>query len=828
MIAAHGDAPTWHPALLPQEEPRFAEVAVALPNDRAGGLFHYRVPDGVRLVLGQLVVVPLGSRRTHGVVVGLAAATHLSETRPIESVVDARPVLTPLQIELARWMAQRYLTPLGKVLAAMIPPGLRSSFDVELSLRPRVADARPLRIRERRVVEYLAERGPTRLRLLRSRLGLGDATRVAASLARKGIVARAPVVVGPRTRRARQRAVLTEAGRSALGNSAVLARAPRQAEALAFLNAQADGACAIEHLRAETGADGATLRALVAHGWVRLDEASAAPRAVELPARFDGPPRPTKAQSAAIERLVQALDEHRHRAFLLHGVTASGKTEVYLRLIAAVVERGKRALVLVPEIALTPQALHRYGLRFPGRVVAIHSRLAPRERIEAWRAIRQGHVDVVVGSRSALFSPIEGLGAIVVDEEHEPSFKQEAPPRYHARETAVALARLAGVPVVLGSATPDLVTYERAWRGELELLELPERVAGPARSGRSPPLPRVEVVDMRQAAAGGASGLFSPRLVELLGETLRRREQAILFLNRRGAATIVICAACGYVPRCKRCDVALVYHAASDDMVCHQCDRRTKPPELCPVCGSVRLSYFGAGTQRVALELQRLFPTARVMRWDRDAMTERHTAEELTRRFAAGEADVLVGTQAIAKGLDLPGVTLVGIISADTILHLPDLRAAERTFQLLTQVAGRAGRGPAGGRVVLQTFTPEHPCIRAAARHDYAAFARAELRFRREHGYPPFAELGRAIFSSRAEASARAAAARQAAALRSTMARLGLAGTSVVGPAPCYYRRVRGRYRWQILVRGREVLAALQAVSWPPGWVVDVDPVSLL
>jgi primosomal protein N' (replication factor Y) len=533
---------------------------------------------------------------------------------------------------------------------------------------------------------------------------------------------------------------------------------------------------------------------------------------------------------------------------------------VYLRLIAAVLERGRRALVLVPEIALTPQAIHRYGVRFPGQVVAMHSRLTPRERIEAWRAVRDGRVDVVVGSRSSLFATIERLGAVVVDEEHEPSFKQEIAPRYHGREAALALGRLAGAVVVLGSATPDLGTYERAWRGELELLELPQRVprggsatpsrakdpsAGPVRRGAGPsaqyalergegpqddrrPLPKVEVVDMRHVAGDGAGPLFSPRLVELLSETLARKEQSILFLNRRGTATIVICATCGYVPRCRRCDVALVYHAASDDMVCHQCDRRTKAPELCPACDSVRLQYFGAGTQRVVLELQRLLPTARVIRWDRDAMSKRHTAEELSRRFAAGEFDVLVGTQAIAKGLDLPGVTLVGVITADTLLHLPDLRAAERTFQLLTQVAGRAGRGPVPGRVVLQTYTPEHACIRAAARHDYASFARAELRFRREHGYPPFANLARAVFASTSEAQARAATAKQATALRGAIDRVGLGQTWVVGPAPCYYRRVRGRYRWQLLLRGREVHQLVREVDWGRGWALDVDPVSLL
>src|SRR5690242_18553834 len=331
---------------------------------------------------------------------------------------------------------------------------------------------------------------------------------------------------------------------------------------------------------------------------------------------------------------------------------------------------------------------------------------------------------------------------------------------------------------------------------------MPDRVAGPFVPGRPPPLPAIELVDLRSSVGPVEAASLSPRLVGLLGQTLERGEQAILYLNRRGTATIVICGQCGFVPRCRRCDMALVYHSDGDDLICHQCDRRQRPREVCSECGSSRLQYFGSGTQRVVLEVQRLFPSARVMRWDRDAMSKRHAAEEVTRAFAAGQADVLIGTQAIAKGLDLPGVTLVGIVSADTALHLPDLRSAERTFQLLTQVAGRAGRGPRGGVVVLQTYSPDHPCVRAALKHDYASFARQELRHRREQGYPPYGELARAVYSASSEAQARAATARQAAVLRALAARLGLAGARTVGPAPCYYRRVRGRYRWQLIVRG--------------------------
>ncbi|HEY3082429.1 MAG TPA: primosomal protein N', partial [Chloroflexota bacterium] len=737
---------------------------------------------------------------------------------------------------------------------AMVPLGLRSTFDQQLSLRPSAVDGAGLGRRERLVVDYLRERGSVRLRALRERLALPGASALVGRLARRGLIERRPVMVGPpRPRSAPPVAVLTPLGTRALARGEV-ARAPRQSEALRFLGQQPGCRADAERLRAETGLDAATLRLLVERGWVTLEapaprpgQAAPGTRPIE---RLVDPARPLRLssdQEAALSRLNRALEGGRGGPFLLHGVTASGKTEVYLRLIAAAVARQRRALVLVPEIGLTPQAIHRYGARFPGRVVALHSRLTAVARLEAWRRIRDGRADVVVGSRSALFAPIGQLGVIVVDEEHEPSYKQPAAPRYHAREAALALGRFAGAVVVLGSATPDVETYERAWRGELGLIEMPSRAAPPRAEPASAgggeevdwprarfhtpavasAMPTVEVVDLRRAVAQGEDPLFSGRLIELLGGTLARKEQAILFLNRRGAATVVLCAACGWVPRCRRCDVTQVYHQVGDELRCHQCSRSERTPTTCPACRSTRLQYLGAGTQRVVLELQRLFPTARVLRWDKDAMRRRLAADELTRRFAEREADVLVGTQAIAKGLDLPGVTLVGIISADTVLHLPDMRAVERTFQLLTQVAGRAGRGDRPGHVVLQTYSPEHPCIRAAARQSYAPFAQAELRFRREHGYPPYAELVRAVLQSASVASARAGAAHQAAALRSA-ARSVPAPVDVIGPAPCYYARVRGRHRWQLLLRGPGARDLARTVAWSPDWAVDVDPVSLL
>jgi primosomal protein N' (replication factor Y) len=516
----------------------------------------------------------------------------------------------------------------------------------------------------------------------------------------------------------------------------------------------------------------------------------------------------------------------------------------------------------VPEIALTPQAVQRFSARFPGRVTIWHSDLSRGERFDLWRRIRRGDVDVVIGSRSALFVPLPRLGLIVMDEEHEPTYKQEHTPRYHAREVALALGRIAGAPVILGSATPSLETYHAARQDRVRLITLPRRVLAhqaaianqqPALFRRdwqdsaamSPQpqtmdvgyaeLPPVEVVDLRQELRAGNRSIFSRALQEALAQTLARGQQAILFLNRRGAATFVMCRDCGLVLRCSRCDVPLTYHESTVDagglgqadlLICHHCNRRVSAPRACPQCGSPRIRYFGAGTQKVADEVSHLFPKARAVRWDRDVTTRRGAHERILAQFADHQADVLVGTQMVAKGLDLPLVTLVGVVSADVGLYLPDFRAAERTFQLLAQVAGRAGRSLLGGRVIVQTYTPDHYAIRAASRHDFEGFYEQEMRFRREQGYPPFARLARLVYTDSNADRTQDEAARVAQVLQQRIGAQGDAG--LIGPAPCFFTRRRGRYRWQIVVRAADPVALVRGLSLSPAWHVDVDPIDLL
>jgi primosomal protein N' (replication factor Y) (superfamily II helicase) len=535
------------------------------------------------------------------------------------------------------------------------------------------------------------------------------------------------------------------------------------------------------------------------------------------------------AQEAAAGAIERALEAREAATFLLHGVTGSGKTEVYLRSLEACVRRGRRGIVLVPEIALTPQTIRRFRERFE-RVAVLHSGLSEGEAYDQWHGIAEGRYDVVIGPRSAIFAPQPDVGLVVVDEEHEWTYKQNDPhPRYHARDVALELARLAGATVVLGSATPDVVSYERAERGEYRLLTLAERVRpvlgadGVPRPVSSPGMPQISVVDLRDELRAGNRGMFSGELQRRLRETLAAGEQAILFLNRRGMAGHVQCRDCGSVPDCGHCSVALAYHRQYDRLVCHQCHRRWKLPETCRQCGSPRVRLVGAGVEKVEAEAAKAFPGARLLRWDRDVTRGRRSHERILASFLAGEADILIGTQMVAKGLDMPGVTLVGVVNADIALHLPDFRAGERTFQLLTQVAGRAGRGERPGVVVIQTYSPEHYAIDAASRYDYEGFAAQELDARRKTGYPPYTRLVRLTFAHPNAQHAREEALRAAREIDHRRREAG-SDSEVLGPSPAYVPRVRGRWRWQLLLRGRDPSAVVREMTLGPEWAVDVDP----
>jgi primosomal protein N' (replication factor Y) len=539
--------------------------------------------------------------------------------------------------------------------------------------------------------------------------------------------------------------------------------------------------------------------------------------------------------------------------FVLHGVTGSGKTEIYMRAVDHVMAQGRQVLMLVPEIALTPQTVRRFAARFPGRVAVVHSKLTVGERYDTWRRARTGEIQVIVGARSALFAPLPDIGLIILDEEHDDSYKQSppiAPPYYHARETAIEMMRLTRGTVLLGSATPDVVTFFRAQRGDYQLLSLPDRVLahrehlaernqrlnaptarydpGDVNETVSTDLPTVTVVDMRQELRAGNRNIFSRALQTGLNEVLARGEQAILFLNRRGTATFIMCRDCGYIADCPRCNTPLTFHSPREALICHYCGYTREQLTICPDCGSHRIKHFGQGTELIESAVQKTFPTARTIRWDRDTVTARDAHDMILKRFSSGQADIMIGTQMIAKGLDLPHVTLVGIISADTALGLPDFRAGERTFQLLTQVAGRAGRSALGGRVILQSYLPEHYAIQAAAEHDYETFYHQEQAFRREQLYPPFRRLARILFQYPTPGQAQKEAERAAKILTRRIKEGRFTATEIIGPTPCFFAKRNNLFRWHLVLRSANPVDVLADLDFGDGWYVDIDPVDML
>jgi len=645
------------------------------------------------------------------------------------------------------------------------------------------------------------------------------------------------------------RLLLKLTGAQVAKQTQVLRRPSKRAAVLDFLATQSKPV-PVSWVYAETKADAAVLKDLAERDLIDLGEEETIrdPLAGQTFALTD-PPILTHDQGNVWEQVATATSASQP-PFLLHGITGSGKTEIYLRAVAATLDQKKQAIVLVPEIALTPQTIQRFAARFPGRVGVIHSALSEGERYDTWRRARAGAIDIIIGPRSALFAPLPAIGLIIVDEEHDESYQSDLSPAFNAREAAVDYARRLGAICLLGSATPDVVTYARALRGDYRLLELPRRImahreylASQAErlkleshyhplspeneAAQTIDLPEVTLVDMRQELRAGNRSMFSRSLEVALKETLERNEQSILFLNRRGSATYIFCRDCGEALKCSRCGTPLTFHGDESRLRCHHCGNVRQQPKTCPHCKSTRIKYFGAGTERVEAEVQKLFPKARLLRWDRDTTKAKGAHDIILGHFREHRADILIGTQMIAKGLDLPLVTLVGAVSADIGLSLPDYRAAERVFQILTQVAGRAGRSMLGGRAIIQTYQPEHYALQAASRHDFAGFYEREIAYRREHGYPPFGRLVRLTYRHPKPDRAETEAQRVAVIVRHQLNVAEAASTHLIGPAPCFFDRVNSEYRWQIILRGPDP-APLIAKLPLKDWQVEVDPMSLL
>ncbi|MBK8835378.1 MAG: primosomal protein N' [Anaerolineae bacterium] len=852
--------------------PEAAEVA--LLSRALDHALTYRIPEDLHgaVAAGSIVVVPLQDRWTSGVVVRLTDPPPNTPLKPIRSLLDEQPALFPAQLALARWISAEYAAPLGRCCALMVPPGFtpKSAFVYAIAGH---ATVDPADANSKRILDALGRRGPlTEQRLGALLVGARGWRPALRRLVEGGMLTRTSILEPPKV--APSRVTLAQLIVSPATLEIVLtalaevparkqAAASRRAKALRYV-AGRNGIAWADYMLAETGATRADLAWLAEQSYILLGDAQRwrDPLAdVDYVAREA--PSLTSDQARAWEAVREAMDrEGGGGAFLIRGVTGSGKTEIYMRAVDRALARGQGALILVPEISLTPQTARRFLERFPGKVALIHSRLRPGERLDTWRRIRSGELPVVVGARSALFSPLARPGLIVLDEEHDASYKQSNVPYYDARRVAMRYADATGATLMLGSATPSLDSWQLAKpigldRPRLALLELPNRVRGhvnriadqQARFGITAaavpetdtvayqPLPDVQLIDMRAEMRGGNSSIFSGSLRIALGETFRRGEQAILFLNRRGSASCVLCRDCGHVVKCPNDDTPLTLHmsASGSDpdkaaptpggrLKCHVCDRTEAPPARCPACGGRRVRYIGLGTQRVEQSLREEFPAARVVRWDRDTASGRTTSDNLLQRFVNRQADALVGTQMIAKGLDLPMVTLVGVVLADVGLFLPDFRASERVFGLIEQVAGRAGRGLLPGRVIVQSYNPEHPAIAFAAAHDVDGFTRYELAQRRAARLPPFTRLIRVEINDADDARARLRAEMVARLLRRACA----TPEDVMGPAPAYFGRRNRLFRWQVIARTQSPRDVLAGLDLPPDAIVDVDPISVL
>ncbi len=805
----------------------YADVAINADWIAPGKTFSYRIPAHLAVEPGQLVWVQFGRRYVQGIVVSLADASAVSddETKDILHPVEPSPLITPLGLELADWLGQTYRCSPFAALLPFLPVGFHTLQQSRLTAVPGASDAADtasLRDATRAAWTELAAAGkPINESAFLKQMDASrpiPARRELQRLVNRGMIRKDVTLPRPRTHRYQRLLIPSNTPTPA---DAPPTRSPRQTSLLAAVR---DAPAPYSAAGMGPAADALLRRGLVAEEWERIEP--------DIPAGSpptNPPPHTlTPAQTDAIQRITAALDDpgQTPRSFLLHGVTGSGKTEVYLRAIAHTLQQGRPAIYLVPEVALTPQTLGLVNDRFPGRVAALHYRLTERQRFDQWWRIRDGAATVIVGPRSALFAPVANPGIIIVDEEHEPAYKQpDFPPYYHARDAALALARRCAAVVVMGSATPDVETYYQAQRGRHRLLSLPARVPGP--TGQPAALPTVSIVDMRAELRAGNRSVFSRPLTTALDETVAAGRQAVLFLNRRGSAAFMQCRECGHVVTCSRCSVAYAYHAHTGRLLCHYCNRSRRPLRACPQCRGGRIREMGAGTEAVAAELETRYPGVSIARWDSDSLDDPAALEQAMSRLADGQTQILVGTQMVAHGLDVPNVALAAALLADLGLNLPDFRAGERAFALLCQVAGRAGRSGDPARAIIQTYQPDHYAVTAAAAQDYETFYDIEISARRQQGNPPFNRLAQVICTDSSLRTVQQTLKDLSERWQEQAHRMGDASIQIIGPTPCTPERVRGRYRWRLLLRGRRLWQFLAGAPTPPNCRIEIDPARL-
>ncbi len=778
------------------------QVYINSPSPSLDREFHYRVPDSIadKVKKGMRVKVPFGfsNRQMEGYVTDILTETDFTDLKDIVRPIDEEPVLSPEAIELCRYVRKYCFCTFSAAAHLFLPPGLEMKFLESVSLTEKADTEEGKKFIARsskrcRLVEIIrSEGGSAEIEQLKGEMGKGAGTIISA-LVKNGIVRK--------TVKEKQRATEKfirvyyycgdEDPRELSRKMAV--RAPVQASVIDLL---ADGAeYTAADIDAAVAAGKGTIDILVDKGYIAYKNVE------QLRNPFEGrewvreDPLPmTEEQQAALDAILCGTDQ----TFLIHGVTGSGKTEIYMQVAAHYISQGQQVIILVPEIALTSQITDRFYRRFGDSVAVIHSALSMGERLDGWRRIKRGDAKIVVGARSAVFAPCDNLGLIIIDEEHEASYKSECSPRYNAKNIAFMRSKLTGCKLVLASATPSVETYYMAQNGACRLIELNKRY-------NDNPMPKVDIVDMRRELEEGNKTVLSRKLACEISENLKNGEQSILLLNRRGYSTFVSCRSCGYTFTCPNCSVSMTYHKNRNSLVCHLCGHTAPVPDVCPQCGSDKVKDFGSGTQKAETQLSEIFPDARLLRMDVDTTGGKRGHEKIIESFKNDKMDILLGTQMVAKGLDFSGVTLVGVLAADTALNADDFRANERAFNLITQVCGRAGRGSKPGRAVVQTYMPENSVIRFAARQDYRAFYNEEIEYRRIFRYPPFCKIINIIFSASDPELARATAVSCADSLRREVATHKLEGVQIYGASEAPIGRIQGRWRWRVWLKCKKV-----------------------
>ena len=767
------------------------EVAVGLPVTKT---FHYLIPEKMRdsLRIGMRVLVPFKGRKVTGFTINFPDQSPdgvKEKLLEIEDLLDEAPLIDLSMLRFHRWISDYYLYPLGEVIKTGLPPGLQLKSELILRL---TQDGTTFLVQggldsvQQKVFREIERCREVPLKKI-LRIFPGEVSRDQLfSWKRKGLLNIEGALEGKEVRPKFEKVVRYQAGEPSRPIGRV---SKKQAEIVGWIEEKGEASYA--ELTKRFGAALRSIRSLQEKGLVSLSAREIC-RDLSVRSELKSYPRPelSRSQEAVLGEILKGVRSRRFSPYLIHGVTGSGKTEIYLRTIEEVLAQGRESIVLVPEISLTPQLLSRFKGRFGENLALLHSRMGRGERYDQWRRIWKGEVKIALGARSAIFAPFKNLGAIIVDEEHDPSYKQEEKLKYHARDLAVVRAKQVDAALLLGSATPSLESFYNAEGGKFHLLDLPERIEGKS-------LPRVEVVDMK-----GQDGVLSEKMKAALRKNIENKKQSLLFLNRRGFSNFILCPDCGFTFKCPNCNVTLTYHLKDHSLQCHYCDYRIKAPGDCPKCQSHRLHGMGIGTERLEQEIRTLFPETEVRRMDRDTTSRRHSHLKILKDLDSGCIDILVGTQMIVKGHDFPNVTFVGVVSADTSLHFPDFRSGERTFQLLTQVAGRAGRGEALGEVVIQTFSPDHYSIQKAKDHDFLGFYREEIRFRKALDYPPFSRLVNFRLSGNSEKNTSTAAELMGKIGQSLLKKGYGKGIEILGPSTAPFAKMRGKFRWQMLARG--------------------------